>query len=160
MLELQPAARRPLRGRMYNIKRHRLRPANRYAIDPLQKPAAERTGGIDCKELQPSARGRLRAAGRCATAYAGNHFHHTPAAAARCDPDRPKKDAASCCVRMPPPVPHKKIIFPQLTDRDRKPLFHFGSKVNRPPCNGSESISIERTEARRPPGAGVIKKVA
>ncbi len=25
------------------------------------KPAAERTGGIDCKELQPSARGRLRA---------------------------------------------------------------------------------------------------
>ena len=29
----------------------------------LTRPAAERTGGIDCKELQPSARGRLRAAG-------------------------------------------------------------------------------------------------
>ena len=38
------------------------------------KPAAERTGGIDCKELQPSARGRLRAAGRCATDFAAKCF--------------------------------------------------------------------------------------
>jgi len=35
-----------------------LRPAYLYR----SSPAAERTGGIDCKELQPSVRGRLQAA--------------------------------------------------------------------------------------------------
>jgi len=56
----------------------RLRPANRYAIDPMQK-ARSRADGLatSSARMQPSARGRMRAAGRDATDFAGRHFHQT-----------------------------------------------------------------------------------
>ncbi len=54
-----------------------LRPDHSWRTDSNSgRPAAERTGLLSSSaRMQPSARGRLRAAGRSATELAGKHFH-------------------------------------------------------------------------------------
>ncbi len=68
-------------------------PANRCAIDPVRKSLQPSGRACDAEE-QPSARGRLRAAGRAATDLAGGHFHHQLLRAAACE-DRQRRQGAA-----------------------------------------------------------------
>ena len=94
------------------IKHQRLRPANTCPIDSGQDaPAAERTGVLSSSaRLQPSARGRLRAAGRCATDSAGRHFNHNRRLQPAETPHRP------------PPEILPSTLWPWVSFLHRKPF--------------------------------------
>ena len=94
-VEEQPSARGRLRaaapcGRKFMIQNSIFKISR--SVKPRGLPAAERTGLLSSSaRLQPFARGRLRAAGRCATACSSRHFLNQPGS---CRPSLPNYSVA------------------------------------------------------------------
>ena len=89
LLGLQPAENKHVRQRTADLRRPRSRPADLLRGRFQSQEISPQPSGRACDDkAQPSARGRLRAASRCATDFAGKHFHQNQrlrAAATSCE---------------------------------------------------------------------------